>query len=68
MRTLVMVAALLSGCVSYAGIAVAPNGSIWIVRNVQGFGGSVQREAVFLCVPRGPELVCSRVPVRDVTP
>ncbi len=55
---------VLSSCVSYAGIAVAPNGAIWIVRNSQGFGGAPTVEGVFVCVPRGADLSCSRVNVR----
>lgn len=65
MRTLcVLVASVLGGCVSYAGVAVAPNGLVYIVRNTAGLGGSPTTYDVLACVQRGGELVCSKVPVR----
>lgn len=68
MRTLCVlgVCSLLASCVSYAGVAVAPNGMVWIVRNTAGLGGSPVAHDVLACVVRGPDLVCSRVGVRGV--
>lgn len=61
---LALALALLCSCASYAGLAVAPNGSVWVATNLPGMFGP-QPGPVFLCTPRGGELVCSRVPVRD---
>lgn len=58
-----LLATLASACTSYAAIAVAPNGSVWIARNVQGSGGSVAHD-VLVCVQRDGALHCTPVPVR----
>lgn len=62
-RLAIAIAICSCGCVSYASIAVAPNGVVWIARNVQGSGGAVAHD-VLACAQTSGELRCSKVPVR----
>lgn len=61
MKPLLLLCLLAAGCAHYAGIAVAPNGVVWVARNASGAFGSPRAEGVFACVPRGPQLDCTRV-------
>lgn len=63
---LVAVAIASAGCTHYAGVSVAPNGVVWIVRNTGGGGAGAQAEGVYACAVRGPELQCTRVEVRGM--
>lgn len=64
MIRLALLALSLSACASYAGIAIAPNGTIWVATN-NTFGGPYT-EGMYACTPRAGELSCSRVPVRGI--
>ena len=55
--------AMLQACATYAGIAVAPNGTIWVAQNRDGFLYQISA-----CTVVGPELVCRRTSVREVNP
>lgn len=61
MIRLALFALLLSGCYSFAGIGVAPNGMVWVATNTAGGFGGPQAGAIYGCTPRGAELFCSRV-------
>lgn len=45
------------GC-SYAGIAVAPNGTVYVARNDSFLLGALR--GVYACTPQGAELSCTR--------
>lgn len=63
-RALLLLLVVLShGCVHYAGIAIAPNGVVWIIRNNSGgLLTGPTAEHVFACVPQGLRLNCVRMP------
>ena len=45
------------GC-SYAGIAVAPNGTVYVARNDMFLLGALR--GVYACTPQGAELACTK--------
>ena len=45
------------GC-SYAGIAVAPNGTVYVARNDSFLLGALR--GVYACTPQGAELACTK--------
>ena len=62
MRTLVSMCLLIgllgtTGC-SYAGIAVAPNGTVYVARNDSFLLGALR--GVYACTPAGNELNCTK--------
>ena len=46
------------GCRSYAGIAVAPNGTVYVARNDGFLLGALR--GVYACTPQGAELACTK--------
>ena len=63
--SVVFAAFALSSCFAYAGIAVAPNGTVWIATNSQGFGGQTAGD-VYACNPRAGELQCVKIVTRGI--
>ena len=43
---------------SYAGIAVAPNGTVYVARNDMFLLGALR--GVYACTPQGAELACTK--------
>jgi hypothetical protein len=60
---LALLAWCLAGCLTLAGIAVAPNGTVWLSGNVSWDG-----PAVYSCAPARGELHCTRVPLHGTPP
>jgi len=55
--------ATLAGCFSVTGIAVAPNGGVWLAGSI-----GMEGPAVYSCAPRAGDLHCTRVPLHGVAP
>jgi hypothetical protein len=58
LAVLVLLASILSGCLTLTGIATAPNGALWLGGNIPMDG-----PAVYSCTPHGGEMHCTRVPL-----
>lgn len=63
LAVLALLAGCLAGCLTLAGVSVAPNGAVWLSGNVSWSG-----PAVYVCTPRGGELHCTRVPLHGTPP